>query len=99
MAAELNQETAELSSETFSSGTIQVQTVEMMGAERALFPLLQYQFVLVLSVVTHIKPEVKLSSPKLLISQQGAQIFLYSALHCSNIFYLTVDTDAAGKQQ
>ena len=90
---------AELSSETSFSSTIQVQTVEMMGAGRALFPLFQFQFVLVLSVVAHIRPEVKLSSPKLLISQQGAQILLHSALHCSNIFYLTVDTDAAGKQQ
>jgi len=98
LAAELNQETAELSFVIFSSSTIQVQTVEMMEAGRALFPLFQFQFVLVLSVVTHIRSEVQLSAPKLLIAQ-GAQIVLHSGLNCSNIFYLSVDTDAAGKQQ
>jgi len=42
-----------ISSETFLSSTIPVQTVEMMGAMTKLFPLLQFQFVLALPASAH----------------------------------------------
>ena len=40
-------------SEIFSSHTIPVQTMEMMGAMTELFPLLQFQFVLALAASAH----------------------------------------------
>ena len=42
-----------ISSEIFFSHTIQVQTVELMGAMTELIPLLQFQFVLALPALVH----------------------------------------------
>ena len=42
-----------ISSETFLSSTIPVQTVEMMGAMTELFPLLQFRFVVTLAASAH----------------------------------------------
>ena len=78
--------------------TIQVQTVERMGAERVVFLLLQFQYVLAFLASAHIEQGVWLLVPELQQSTQDEWISSQSALECTTSFFLIVDNDAADRQ-
>ena len=88
-----------LFSETFSSGTIQVQTVEMMGAGRVVILLLQFQSLLALTASPHINQEVQLLVLGLQLSQLSAQMFVHNILHSCKIFFFASDTETTGRQE
>ena len=92
-------QTSLVSSETFSSSTIQVQTVETMEAGRVSVLVLQFQPVLALTASPHTKQEVQLLVLGLQSSQLTAQTFVHKVLHYSKTFFFAADTDTSGRQQ